>query len=76
MPDRNWYAPAATAVADTTPAERFVSVAFRWNDSKSIARRVHIGGLDRDESQELLLVIAAIVPDVFDRAVDLEASTR
>jgi hypothetical protein len=61
---------------DDTPAQRFVNVAFRWNDAKSVARRVRIGGLSRDEAQELLLVIAAVVPDVFDRAVALEAGTR
>ena len=70
------FAQTVATEVDETPAQRFISVAFRWNDTKSVARRVHIGGLDRDESQELLLVLASIVPDVFDRAVDLEASTR
>jgi hypothetical protein len=76
MPDRNWYAPAATAVVDETPAQRYIRTVYRWNDPKSVARRVHIAGMTRDELIELLRVIAAVVPDVYDRAVDLEASTR
>jgi hypothetical protein len=61
---------------DIDKAMRFGKVAFQWNDAKSIARRLHINDMGVTEATDLLLIMSAIVPDVFDRAVDLEASTR
>jgi hypothetical protein len=51
------------------------AIAFDQSD-EAIARRVHIAAMTRDEAIDVLLVLAAKAPLLYDRSLAFEEETR
>jgi hypothetical protein len=61
---------------DATPAEAWLRLVYHDKAPEAKQRRVHVGEMTLDEAQELLLLIAHVVPAVFDQAVAVDRRSR